>query len=409
VAVVTPAVYQAFAESGLGPRLKPPVERLRFPWRFQAARALLGRNLTAMLRPGSVQRLAAEGGTGVPLFGEDELHAFVSEANEEPPDRPRHGRWWEFWPTTEGSYAMFPGDDARRSSVATTLWIPAGRSAHVRRIDLSSLLLVRRRGSLLTAGGPRTTGPSQLTGPSSRPSRASSSPRRSSRVRRTSAAARTSDAPVAAARMWWCSPMMASIACWDATADRLRRRRDHHRGRRRRRLRPVEDARHPRAVLALIGVATYAVGIIRPLLVKRPRYWHAGETTRLSCIVRNRSFLNERTITALSLVDAPGWLKRTFWPFWKRGAQHPELIVWACPAWRRLASGTKGSLRQSFARATSRVPSTRSPFASAGPRGLAVEPQQTVEEGQPDGSLTPVTGKSSDSRRNKRPNPLFPN
>jgi len=156
-------------------------------------------------------------------------------------------------------------------------------------------------------------------------------------------------------------PMMASIACWDATADRLRRRRDHHRGRRRRRLRPVEDARHPRAVLALIGVATYAVGIIRPLLVKRPRYWHAGETTRLSCIVRNRSFLNERTITALSLVDAPGWLKRTFWPFWKRGAQHPELIVWACPAWRRLASGTKGSLRQSFARATSRVPSTPVP------------------------------------------------
>jgi hypothetical protein len=165
VAVVTPAVYQAFAESGLGPRLKPPVERLRFPWRFQAARALLGRNLTAMLRPGSVQRLAAEGGTGVPLFGEDELHAFVSEANEEPPDRPRHGRWWEFWPTTEGSYAMFPGDDARRSSVATTLWIPAGRSAHVRRIDLSSLLLVRRRGSLLTAGGPPHDGPESADRP----------------------------------------------------------------------------------------------------------------------------------------------------------------------------------------------------------------------------------------------------
>jgi hypothetical protein len=106
----------------------------------------------------------------------------------------------------------------------------------------------------------------------------------------------------------------------------------------------VEDARHPRAVLALIGVATYAVGIIRPLLVKRPRYWHAGETTRLSCIVRNRSFLNERTITALSLVDAPGWLKRTFWPFWKRGAQHPELIVWGVSGLATLGKRNEGKL-----------------------------------------------------------------
>lgn len=84
----------------------------------------------------------------------------------------------------------------------------------------------------------------------------------------------------------------------------------------------------PGAILALFGLATYAIGGIRPLSVKHARYWHAGQTTRFSCIVRNRSFLGDRTITALTLVDAPGWVKRTFWPFWKRRAQHPELIVW---------------------------------------------------------------------------------
>jgi len=142
VAVVTPAIYQALAQRGFGPRLKPPVESVRFPWRFQVARVLLRDNFAAALTPASVHRLAAEGGTGVPLFDEDELHAFVSEADEAPSEQLRHGRWWEFWPTSNRSYAMFPGDDATQPSVATTLWIPADRSAHVRRIDLSSLLPV---------------------------------------------------------------------------------------------------------------------------------------------------------------------------------------------------------------------------------------------------------------------------
>lgn len=133
-------MYQAFAERGLGPRLKPSVEPVRLPWRYQFFEALRGPSFAPMLRPETVYRLAAEGGTGVPLFGEDELQAFVSEADQAPPDLPRRGRWWEFWPTIDGTYAMFPGDDAEQPSVATTLWIPAGKSARVRRIDLSSLL-----------------------------------------------------------------------------------------------------------------------------------------------------------------------------------------------------------------------------------------------------------------------------
>jgi hypothetical protein len=85
----------------------------------------------------------------------------------------------------------------------------------------------------------------------------------------------------------------------------------------------------PGAIAAVLTlVTTYGVGVIRPLAVKTPRYWHAGGTTQFSCIVRNRSWFAERTITGLTLVRAPGWLKRTFWPRWKRKPQAAELLIW---------------------------------------------------------------------------------
>lgn len=88
----------------------------------------------------------------------------------------------------------------------------------------------------------------------------------------------------------------------------------------------------PSAVVAVLTfVTTYGFGVIRPLLVKRPRYWHAGESTRFSCVVRNRSFFADRTITRVSVVKAPGWLKRTFWPRWKRAEQVAEFIPWDLP------------------------------------------------------------------------------
>jgi hypothetical protein len=84
----------------------------------------------------------------------------------------------------------------------------------------------------------------------------------------------------------------------------------------------------PGACVAIIGIVLYGVGVIKPLAVKRPRYWHVGGTTQFSCIVRNRSFLNDRTVTSLTLVDVPGWVKRTVWPFWKRRPQTPQLVPW---------------------------------------------------------------------------------
>jgi hypothetical protein len=145
VAVVTPAVYQAYAERGLGPPLRPVAKPARVPLRFQAVRALARFSEVPGIAPEPARRLAAQGGTGTPLFGASELSAFLSDAREAPPDEPRRGRWWEFWPTMDGSYAMFPADDAEQTSLATTQWLLASESAYVRRIDVNPLNALARR------------------------------------------------------------------------------------------------------------------------------------------------------------------------------------------------------------------------------------------------------------------------
>jgi hypothetical protein len=147
VAVVTPAIYQAYAERGLGPPLERHVSpgKARLPLRFELVRALTGRRALPGLTPEPARRLAAEGGIGVPLFSQEELHGFLSSAKSVPPDAPRRGHWWEFWPTIEGSYAMFPADDSKLASLATTQWLLASESAHVRRLEVGLVSAFARR------------------------------------------------------------------------------------------------------------------------------------------------------------------------------------------------------------------------------------------------------------------------
>jgi hypothetical protein len=108
----------------------------------------------------------------------------------------------------------------------------------------------------------------------------------------------------------------------------------------------------PSAVVAVFTlVTTYAFGFIRPLVVKLPRYWHVGQATRFSCSVRNRSYSADRTITSMTLFNAPRWLKRTFWPRWKRDPQVAEFIPWGLPAplptlSKRNEETLEGELRQ---------------------------------------------------------------
>jgi hypothetical protein len=101
----------------------------------------------------------------------------------------------------------------------------------------------------------------------------------------------------------------------------------------------------PAAIVAVLTlITTYVLGVIRPLAVKRPRYWHVGSTTRFSCVIRNRSFFRDTTVTEVSLVRAPGWVKRTFWPRWKRKAQVANLIPWDLPAMPKLGKRDEATL-----------------------------------------------------------------
>jgi hypothetical protein len=97
----------------------------------------------------------------------------------------------------------------------------------------------------------------------------------------------------------------------------------------------------PGAIVALgtiLWAALRGVGVIRPLKIKLPRYWHeGGTTTRFSCVIRNRSFFQERTVTSLTLVKPPGWFKRTF-TRWKKHPQHVTLLPWGLPPFPTLAS-----------------------------------------------------------------------
>lgn len=84
----------------------------------------------------------------------------------------------------------------------------------------------------------------------------------------------------------------------------------------------------PPAIVAIIAIVGYVVGLIRPLGIKKPRYWHEGDTTQFSCSVRNRRLWAARDITQLSIIVLPKLLKRTFSRRWKREAQAATLIPW---------------------------------------------------------------------------------
>jgi hypothetical protein len=195
------------------------VPSMRLYSRSPTGGALLSNYFAAVLRPEPVDRFLAEGGAGVPLFGADELDAFVSDADEAPPDRPRHGRWWEFWPTSDGSYAMFPGDDARQPSVALTLWIPVRKLARVHRIDVSSLLpIINPRLRDRPRSRDRPVVPRELCELCAEEVEPGAP-----------WVGRCSDLGCdrGCDRLILVYPMTASIASWDATANGVRRRADH--------------------------------------------------------------------------------------------------------------------------------------------------------------------------------------
>jgi hypothetical protein len=82
----------------------------------------------------------------------------------------------------------------------------------------------------------------------------------------------------------------------------------------------------PTAVVAVVTLL-YFFGLLRPLAIKQVRYWHAGDVTRFSCSVKNRSRLYEQTLTGIALVEVPGRLPRVL-SRWRRVPQTPSVIPW---------------------------------------------------------------------------------
>lgn len=82
----------------------------------------------------------------------------------------------------------------------------------------------------------------------------------------------------------------------------------------------------PGGVAAIVGLLLYAIGAIRPLAVRKAQYWHQAETTRFSCTIKNRSWLMDRSLTALSLIRLPSLTRRARHPRWRRQPQYAELV-----------------------------------------------------------------------------------
>lgn len=78
----------------------------------------------------------------------------------------------------------------------------------------------------------------------------------------------------------------------------------------------------PAAVVAAALILGRLAGLIHPVSVKKAKYWHVDQTTGFSCVVKNNSFFNDRTIDSLAFIRVPGRFKRTFRRFWRRT---PEL------------------------------------------------------------------------------------
>jgi hypothetical protein len=65
----------------------------------------------------------------------------------------------------------------------------------------------------------------------------------------------------------------------------------------------------PAAIVAVLTLLSYAVGILRPVKIMHARYWTTGtgrqRVTELSCTVKNRKINVDRTLTALALIRVP--------------------------------------------------------------------------------------------------------
>jgi hypothetical protein len=86
---------------------------------------------------------------------------------------------------------------------------------------------------------------------------------------------------------------------------------------------PWKPLAAPAAVVAVITLLSYAVGLIRPVAIRQAWYWTTGtgdgRITELSCQVQNRKVNNDRTLTGLALIRVPSFGHRLLHWRWRQG------------------------------------------------------------------------------------------
>lgn len=102
----------------------------------------------------------------------------------------------------------------------------------------------------------------------------------------------------------------------------------------------------PAAVLAVMGLAAYIVGWIRPLGIPAAKYWCEDESTKFSCAVRNRSLFGDKTISSLALVDVPPLWRRLRHPRWQHKSQPAQVIPFGADVAKIVSDGVRLTKRE---------------------------------------------------------------
>jgi hypothetical protein len=88
----------------------------------------------------------------------------------------------------------------------------------------------------------------------------------------------------------------------------------------------------PALIPAILALAAYAVGVIRPVAIVQAEYANVGSAsdgvTRLYCTIKNRRLKGDRTLTNLALIAIPPMSYRSLHWWWRRTYEdrHPYLL-----------------------------------------------------------------------------------
>ncbi len=100
----------------------------------------------------------------------------------------------------------------------------------------------------------------------------------------------------------------------------------------------------PSAVVAVLTLLSYFVGLIRPVAIRKPRYWTTGSgadrRTDLTAGVRNRKLRIDRELSGFAIVHVPRLRHRLRHPLWRKDYVDPRpYLPWGAQISKILAGG----------------------------------------------------------------------